>query len=106
MRENQPSARSITSLMMTKSLNISKITSTTRKQLKKQQVSLLYFDYELELHQKLVKFIKKINAMTYRIELLKVKISVTKVVINARNICKDQSAKILQTKDILYIKEA
>jgi len=47
---------------------------------------------------------KKINAMTRRIELLKVKIAVTKVNINAQNICKDQSAKILQ--GILYIKEA
>jgi hypothetical protein len=44
--------------------------------------------------------------MTRRIELLKVKIAVTKVVINIRNIHKDQSAKILQTKDILYVKEA
>jgi len=44
--------------------------------------------------------------MTRRIELLKVKIAVTKVVINARNIHKDQSAKILQTRDILYVKEA
>ncbi len=47
---------------------------------------------------------KKINAMTRRIELLKVKIAVTKVDINARNIHKDQSAKVLQ--GILYVKEA
>jgi hypothetical protein len=44
--------------------------------------------------------------MIHKIELLKVKITVTKVIINAQNIYKDQSVKILQTKDILYIKEA
>ncbi len=42
--------------------------------------------------------------MIRRIELLKVKIAATKVDINAQNICKDQSAKILQ--GILYVKEA
>jgi len=46
------------------------------------------------------------NMITYRVELLKVKIVVTKVAINAQNIHKDQSAKILSTKDILYVKEA
>jgi hypothetical protein len=44
--------------------------------------------------------------MSRRIELLKVKIAATKVAINAQNIRKDQSAKILQTKDNLYVKEA
>jgi len=69
-------------------------------------VNLLCFDYELKLHQKLVKYIKEVNVMIRRIELLKVKIAATKAAINAWNICKDQSAQILQTRDILYIKEA
>jgi hypothetical protein len=81
-------------------------TSTTRKQLRRQQVSLLCSGYEPELHQKLVKFIKGANAMTRRIELLEVKIAATEVAINARNIRKDQSAKVLQTGGILYAKEA
>ena len=59
MQETWLSARSITSFMMTKSLNIWKTISTTRKQLKRRKVSLLCFDYEFELQQKLVKFIKE-----------------------------------------------
>jgi hypothetical protein len=41
-----------------------------------------------------------------RIELLEVKIAATEAVTNARNIRKDQSAKVLQTGGILYAKEA
>jgi transaldolase len=57
----------------------------------------------MKIHQKLVKYI---NAMIRRIELLEVKIAATEVAINARNIRKDQSAKVLQTRGILYAKEA
>ncbi len=42
--------------------------------------------------------------MTRRIELLEVKIAATEAATNARNIRKDQSAKVLQ--GILYAKEA
>jgi len=69
-------------------------------------VNLLCFGYEPELHQKLVKYIKEVNVMIRRIELLKVKIAATEAAINARNICKDQSAQVLQTEGILYVKEA
>jgi len=80
--------------------------STTRKQLRRQQVSLLCFDYESELHQKLVKYIKGINAMTRRIELLKNKLGRTQSAQNARNACKKQSGKVLQTGGILCVKDA
>ncbi len=106
MRETQ-SARSITSpTTTTKSPNVWMTTSTTRKQLRRQQVSLLCSDYELELHQKLVKYIKEINAMTRRIELLKNKLGRTQSAQNARNACKKQSGKVLQTGGILYAKDA
>ncbi len=104
MRETQLSARSITSSFTT-SFDIWK-TFTTRKQLKRQQVNLLCFGYEPKLHQKLVKYIKEVNVMIRRIELLKVKIAATEAAINAWNICKDQSAQVLQTGGILYVKEA
>ncbi len=44
--------------------------------------------------------------MTRRIELLKVKIAVIEAATNARNTRNSQSAKILQTRGILYVKEA
>ena len=46
------------------------------------------------------------NGPYYGIELLKVKIAATEAATNARNIHKDQSAKVLQTGGILYAKEA
>ena len=91
---------------MTKSLDIWKTISTTRLQLRKQQVSLLCFNYESELHRKLVRYMKEVYAMTCRIELLKNKLGQTQSIQNAWNACKKQSDKILQTKDLLYVKDA
>ncbi len=105
MRETWFSARSITSFT-TKSLDVWKTISTTRLQLRRQQVSLLCVDYELELHQKLFKYMKEVNAMTCRIELLKNKLGRTQSTQNAWNARKKQSDKILQSEDLLYVKNA
>ncbi len=105
MQETQFSAYFITS-STTKSLNVWKTIFTTRLQLRRQQVSLLCVDYELKLHQKLFKYMKEVNAMTHRIELLKNKLNRTQLTQNAWNACKKQSDKILQTKDLLYVKDA
>ena len=106
MRETQP-ARSITPpTTTTESPDVWMTTPTTRKQLRRQQVSLLCSDYELELHQKLVKYTKGTNAMARRIELLENKLGRTQSAQNARNACKKQSGKVLQTGGILYAKDA
>ncbi len=105
MQETWFSAHSITSSMM-KSLDVWKIISTTRLQLKKQQVSLLCIDYELKLHQKLFKYMKEVNAMTCRIELLKNKLNQIQSTQNAWNACKKQSDKILQSENLLYVNNA
>ena len=105
MQETWFSAHFITS-STTKSLDIWKTISTTRLQLRKQQVSLLCFNYESELHRKLVRYTKEVYAMTCRIELLKNKLGWTQSIQNAWNACKKQSDKILQTEDLLYVKDA
>ncbi len=105
MWETQFSTHFITSFMM-KSLDVWKTIFTTRLQLRKQQVSLLCFNYESELHQKLVRYTKEIYAMTCRIELLKNKLDWTQSTQNAWNACKKQSDKILQTENLLYVKDA
>jgi hypothetical protein len=70
------------------------------------KVHLITSDLKENVQQQMHTFTKRALVISRRCRLLKVKLTQTQVTINAQNARKNQSAEILQKREVLYVSKA